>query len=137
MVSSLFVTFYWIKADDDKTEDHPSKEDDKQDNVTFVKETPSADELFEKFNSFGFAPEYYLKSDLYYSEHAVPEDDVTACLKQGRAVLKEMKGRKELLKFCLSLPIFKTLQEHSKVPSKFLIVGASEGVTSNAGLLER
>lgn len=102
-----------------------------------VKGTPSADELFEKFNSFGFAPEYYLKSDLYYSENAVPEDDVAACLKQGRAVLKELKGRKELLDYCLSLPIFKTLQEHSKAPSKFLIVGTSEGVASSGELIDR
>lgn len=85
----------------------------------------------------GFAPEYSVKPDDYYSDHAVPEDIVVACLKQGRAVLKELKGRKELLKFCLSLPIFKTLREHSKVLSKFLIVGASEGVATNGELLDR
>ena len=117
-------------------DDKPA-EDTKQEDTTSVMEAPSADDLFEKFNSFGFAPQYYLKSDLYYSEHAVPEDDVAACLKQGRAVLKEMKGRRELLKFCLSLPIFETLREHSKAPNKFLIVGASEGVATNGELLDR
>lgn len=117
-------------------DDKPA-EDTKQEDTTSVMEAPSADDLFEKFNSFGFAPQYYLKSDLYYSEHAVPEDDVAACLKQGRAVLKEMKGRRELLKFCLSLPIFETLRAHSKAPNKFLIVGASEGVATNGELLDR
>ena len=123
------------KADDKPANDKPVE--GQQSDTMLVKETPSADELFEKFNSFGFAPKYYLKSDLYYSEDAVPEDDVAACLKQGGTVLKEMKGRRELLKFCLSLPIFKTLREQCKVPSKFLIVGASEGVATNGELLDR
>ena len=131
----LFVNFHVLVKTDDKPADDKPVESQQSD--TSVKETPSADELFDKFNSFGFAPEYYLKSDLYYSEHAVPEDDVAACLKQGGAVLKEIKGRRELLKFCLSLPIFKTLREHCKVPSKFLIVGASEGVATNQELLDR
>ena len=133
----LLLTIVEDKPADDKPADDKPAEDNKQSDTTIVKEMPSADELFEKFNTFGFAPEYYLKADLYYSEHAVPEDDVAACLKQGRAVLKEMKGKKELLKFCLSLPIFKTLQEHCKVPSKFLMVGASEGVATNGELLDR
>ena len=48
-----------------------------------------------------------------------------------------MKGKKELLKFCLSLPVFKTLREECKAPSKFLMVGASEGVATNGELLDR
>ena len=52
-------------------------------------------------------------------------------------MLKEMKGKKELLNFCLSLPIFKTLQEECKAPSKFLMVGASGGVATNGDLLDR
>jgi len=74
---------------------------------------------------------------MYYDEHVVPEEQFAACLKNGRAVLKELKGRKELFSFCLSLPIFNALRKHSKAPSKFLSVGTPGGVADNSELLDR
>jgi len=67
----------------------------------------------------------------------VSEDQFATCLKNGRAVLRELKGRKELLSFCLSLPIFNALRKYSKAPSKFLSVGTPEGVADNSELLDR
>ena len=101
------------------------------------KETLSVDQLFEKFDSSGLAPKYCISNDAYYDEHVVSEDQFAACLKNGRTVLRELKGRKELLNFCLSLPVFNSLREHSKAPSKFLTVGTPVGVTDNSELLDR
>ena len=101
------------------------------------KESLSVDQLFDKFDSSGLAPKYCIPNEAYYDEHVVSEDQFAACLKNGRAVLKELKGRKILLNFCLSLPIFNALREHSKTPSKFFTVGVPGGVVDNSELLER